>query len=160
MLYLFILGHAGSLLLLWAFSSASEPAVVCGLRCGVRASHCGGFSLRAQALGYMGFSRCGQMGLVALQHVESLWIRDQTRVSYISRWILSLPCDLELNNCLCLKHVPSKPTFCLVGSGELQYQPWLQATFRQQLLPPLSLSFPRCNDKVLKEATGPPASYC
>ena len=128
--------------------------VVCG------ASHCGGFSLRAQALGYMGFSRCGQMCLVALQHVESLWIRDQTRVSYISRWILSLPCDLELNNCLCLKHVPSKPTFCLVGSGELQYQPWLQATFRQQLLPPLSLSFPRCNDKVLKEATGPPASSC
>ena len=33
-------------------------------------------------------SICGGMGLVALRHVGSSWIRDQTCVSWIGRWIL------------------------------------------------------------------------
>ena len=31
---------------------------------------------------------CGALGLVALWHVPSSWIKDQTRVSFIGRWIL------------------------------------------------------------------------
>ena len=57
--------------------------------CGVRASHCGGFSCwGAQALGCVGLSSWGHMGLVALQHVGSSRTRDQTHVPCIGRQIL------------------------------------------------------------------------
>ena len=74
------------------------------LICGVRVSHCSGFSCcRAWALGHAGFSSCGSwapapehrlsscwhMGLVALQHVESSQTRNQTCVSCIGRQTLN-----------------------------------------------------------------------
>ena len=33
------------------------------LSCGMQASHCGGFSCRAQSLGFVGFSSCGSWAL-------------------------------------------------------------------------------------------------
>ena len=50
---LFILGCAGSSLLLWLFSSCGQWGLFS--HCGVQASHCIGFSCRAQALGCTGF---------------------------------------------------------------------------------------------------------
>ena len=87
--YLLIFGCSGSLLLHGLLSSYSA-----------RASHCSGFPrCRAWALGFAGFSSCCSravkhrlcsrgLGLVALQHVGSSWIRDQTCVSSIGRRIL------------------------------------------------------------------------
>ena len=55
----------------WAFSS-----------CSVRASHCGGFSLQSTGSRLLGSVvaalRLQSAGLVALKHVESSWIREQT----------------------------------------------------------------------------------
>ena len=87
--YLFILGGcAGSWLLHRLFSSGGESGPLPS--CGVWASHCGGFSCcRAWALGPSGFRSCTArsqylwflgssacMGLIAMQHVDSSWIRD------------------------------------------------------------------------------------
>ena len=60
------------------------------------ASHFGGTSCGAQALGRVGFSSCytwaqqlWPMGLIALRHVGSSWARDRTCVPCIARWILN-----------------------------------------------------------------------
>ena len=55
--YIFIFGCAGSLLLLGLFSRYEKRGLLSS--CGVRASHCSGFSCcRAQALGHAGFHSC------------------------------------------------------------------------------------------------------
>ena len=53
-LFIFIFGCAGSLLLCGLFSSFREQGLV--FSCGVWASHCGGFSCGLWALGHEGFS--------------------------------------------------------------------------------------------------------
>jgi len=94
-LFIFLFGHAGSLLLPGIFSS------------GAWASHWGSFSYcRARALGRMGFSTCGTplsswgsqapeygfnvwlMGLVVPWHVESSQVKDWTCVSCTGRQVL------------------------------------------------------------------------
>ena len=95
--FIFIFGYVGSSLLR------------CGLFLsgGVWASCCGDFSCCGQAVECAYFCSCGtwaqqlwlpgsgaqaqelwHTGLVALQHVGSSWIRDQTCVSFIGRQIL------------------------------------------------------------------------
>jgi len=70
-----------------AFSSCSEQGLLSS--CGVRASHCGGFSCcRAQALGHICFSSCSK-GSVALLHVGSSQTRDWTRAPCIGKWTLN-----------------------------------------------------------------------
>ena len=79
-----------------AFFSSCEWGLLSS--CSVWAARCGGFSCcRARALGCAGFSSCGSwaperrlwhVGLVALWHVGSFWIRVQTHGSCIGRWIL------------------------------------------------------------------------
>ena len=79
------------------------------LRCGARASHCGGFSCcgaralgaRASVVAARGLSSCGSRalgrrlsswwhtGLAAPRHVGSSQTRARTRVPCISRWILN-----------------------------------------------------------------------
>ena len=55
--YIVIFGCAGSLLLLGLFSRYEKRGLLSS--CGVRASHCSGFSCcRAQALGHAGFHSC------------------------------------------------------------------------------------------------------
>ena len=55
--YIVIFGCAGSLLLLGLFSRYEKQGLLSS--CGVRASHCSGFSCcRAQALGHAGFHSC------------------------------------------------------------------------------------------------------
>ena len=90
--YLFIFGCTGSLQA-WAFSGCGEQGLLSC--CRVWASHCGGFSCRAQAVDLLGFSNCGMWaqqlqlmvsrawarqscctGLVAPRHVEFSWTRD------------------------------------------------------------------------------------
>ena len=70
-----------------AFSGCSKWEVLS--RGHMQVSHCSGFTYwGAWALG----SRLQQlwlMGLVALQHVESSWTRDQTHVLCIGRWVLN-----------------------------------------------------------------------
>ena len=75
----------------WLFSSCNVQAShcdgssCCGGRMAFRARGCQQFQLpgcRAQAQYLWG------MGLVALRHVRSSWIRDQTCVSWIGRQIL------------------------------------------------------------------------
>ena len=81
-IYLFVFGSAGSSFLCTGFLQLWRARAI--LRCGMRASHCGGFScLGAQAVGRVGFSSCGiqpkqlwHIGLVAPQHVESSQTRD------------------------------------------------------------------------------------
>ena len=64
---------------IWAFSS-----------CGTQTSHCGGFSCGARDLHRTcGLQQLLYMDLVAPWHVESSWIRDQTPVPCIGRWILN-----------------------------------------------------------------------
>ena len=95
--WMFIAVRAFSLMARGGYSSGS-----------VQASHCSGFSCcGAQTLGHTGFRSCNtwaqQLWLtgsraqaqqfwctvsVALQHVGSSWIRDQTRVSCLGRQIL------------------------------------------------------------------------
>ena len=83
----------------WAFLYCSELGLLSNHS--APASHCSGFSCcTAWALWHSGFrscgwralstglSSCGEGGLVALGHVGSSWIKDQTLVSYIGRWIL------------------------------------------------------------------------
>jgi len=55
---LFIFGYAGPSLLLRLFSSWGEQGLLWSF--GVQASHCGGFSYGAQALGPEGFSSFGR----------------------------------------------------------------------------------------------------
>ena len=70
-----------------AFSSCSEQGLLSS--CGVRASHCGGFSCcRAQALGHICFSSCSK-GSVALLHVGSSQTRDWTCAPCIGKWTLN-----------------------------------------------------------------------
>ena len=85
-----------------AFCSCNKQGLL--FSCGTRASHCGGFSYcGARPLGRTGLRR-GSMwshqlrlpgsraqaqqlqstGLVALGHVGSSWIRDQTHVAFVS----------------------------------------------------------------------------
>ena len=82
--YLFIFGCIGSSLLCMSFH-CSEWGLLC---CGTWASHCGGFSWRAQALGDAGFSSCGTWAsvVVALRHVES----SRTRIGTCAPCIVSL----------------------------------------------------------------------
>ena len=76
-------------------SGSSSLVVVCSLLAVVAAlvvEH-GLYGTQASAavaggLGSTGLSSCGAGGLVALGHVGSSWIKDQTLVSYIGRWIL------------------------------------------------------------------------
>ena len=56
-MYLFIFGYTGSSMLLGLFSSCGEWRILSS--CGVRASHCGGFSCcEAEPLGCRGFRSC------------------------------------------------------------------------------------------------------
>ena len=56
-MYLFIFGYTGSSMLLGLFSSCGEWGILSS--CGVRASHCGGFSCcEAEPLGCRGFRSC------------------------------------------------------------------------------------------------------
>ena len=94
-IYLFIFGCAGSLLLCGLFSRCGEWGLLSS--CSMRSSHCGGFSCcRAGALGHAGLSCCSvwaqqlwYMGLVAPCHVESSQRRDQTHVPCIGSGILN-----------------------------------------------------------------------
>ena len=74
----------------WAFCSCREPGLLSG--CGAQASHCGGFSCEAQALGALASAVAAcraqwlwHVGPVALQRVESSQTRDRTRVPCIGR---------------------------------------------------------------------------
>ena len=58
----YIFGCAGSSQLLLELSLVAESGGY--LRCGVQASHCSGFSCRAQAVGRMCFSSSGSRALV------------------------------------------------------------------------------------------------
>ena len=79
------------------------------LCCSVRASHCGGLSLRSTGSRRAGFSSCGtraqelqlagsraqaqslwRTGLVTPQHMGSSWSRARTHVPFIGRQILFL----------------------------------------------------------------------
>ena len=83
-------GCVGSLLLCTGFLQLQQAGVT--LRCGARASHCGGFSCcRAWALGAR-VCRLQQLwlaGFVSPRHVGSSWTRDPTRVPCIGRRILN-----------------------------------------------------------------------
>ena len=85
-----IYGRPGSFLLCgaWAFSSCAACAPLFAVIC---RPHCGGFScfVGAPALGCSGYSSCDLLALVAQQHVDPSWSRDQTRVLCIGRWILT-----------------------------------------------------------------------
>ena len=95
---LFIFLCAGSSLLLRLFPSCGERGLLSS--CGVRTSHCGGFSCwEAWALGPIGLSTYGSQALEhrldscgawaqLLRHVGSSWTGDWTHVSYTGRWIL------------------------------------------------------------------------
>ena len=70
-----------------AFSSWREQGLLSN--CGVKTSHCGGFSwLQSTGFRESGHQFLWCMGLVALRHVGSSHTRDQTCVSCIGRWIL------------------------------------------------------------------------
>ena len=74
--YLFVFSYGGSSSLMWAFSSCGEQGLFSS--CGVRASHCSGFSCcRAGAPGTWA-PELWCTDLVALQHVGSSQTRDQT----------------------------------------------------------------------------------
>jgi len=92
--------------LLWVFIAACRLSLVATSgefisSCSARACHRDGLSCwRAQILGQVGFSSCGPgldhrlsncglQSLVAPQHVESSWTRDQTHVLCIGRRILN-----------------------------------------------------------------------
>ena len=114
--YLFIFGCVGSSLLRTGFLQLQRVGTT--LCCGVRASHCGGFSCCMQSTGsrHMGFSSCGtraqqlwRMGLVALWHVGSSWTRAQTHVPCIGRRIL--------NHCTSRE----APIYLLTPAPELPY---------------------------------------
>ena len=69
------------------FPSCGWPGLLSS--CGVRASHCGGFSCcGAQALGALVW-KLWLRRLVATRHVGSSQIRDWTGVPCIARWILN-----------------------------------------------------------------------
>ena len=85
-------------------------------RCGVQASHCGGFScFRAQALGMWASVVVPCMGLVASRHVESFLTRDQTHVHRIGRWVLNPSLSLESKRILLffLYFLMSQPHFSM-----------------------------------------------
>ena len=96
-IYLFVFGCAGSLLLRGLFSSCGKEGLLSS--CGDWFSHCSGFSCcRAQSVGCAGSvvaaprpSSTGSVavahGLAAAWHVGSSWSRDQTHVSCIGRQI-------------------------------------------------------------------------
>ena len=92
-IYLFTFGLVGGLhCCTWAVSSCTEWGLLSS--CGARTSHYSGFfccRAWAQWLGLSGSRTWAQwlwyMGFVALWHVGSSWIRDQTGVAYISRQI-------------------------------------------------------------------------
>ena len=101
--YLFIFGGIGSLLPHTGFLQLRRAGAT--LRCGARASHCGGFSCcQARALGSRasvvvecGLGSCGlqaqqlwHVGLIAPRHVGSSQTRAQTCVPCIGRRILNL----------------------------------------------------------------------
>ena len=106
-MYSFIFGRAGSLLLHRHFSSCGKHRATPSW--GALVSHCSGFSCcRTEAPGHLGITAvaCGLrscrsqtlehrlnsygswMGLLTPRQVESSWIRDQSCVSCIGRWIL------------------------------------------------------------------------
>ena len=106
LIYLFIFGCIGSLLLRVSFLQLRRAGAT--LLWGVRASHCGGFSgCGAWALGARGFSSCGTWaqqlclmgsraqaqqlctGLFAPRHVGSSRTRARMPVPCIGRWILN-----------------------------------------------------------------------
>ena len=75
----------------WVFTAARGIFFSCsewGLlsSCSVQASHCMASLVRSMAPGHVGSEI---EGLVALKHVESSWIRDQTCIPCISRQILN-----------------------------------------------------------------------
>ena len=93
--YLFIFGCVGSSLLCTGFLQLRRKGAT--LRCGARASHCGGFfCCGARALVVWasivvahGLQQLWCMGLVAPQHVGSSRTRAPTRVPCIGRRILN-----------------------------------------------------------------------
>ena len=93
--------------LCWVFIAVHVLSLVVvsgGTLCGARTSHCDGFSCcREQELGHVGFSSCSMSaqqlwytGLVALQHVRSSRIREQSGVPCIGRWIISFLLSIYL----------------------------------------------------------------
>lgn len=75
----------------WLFDAPGVSLVVVRegySSCSAWASYCSGFSCcRVQVLKWEAFSSCGAQAFVVLQHVESTWIRDRTRVPCTYRWI-------------------------------------------------------------------------
>ena len=82
-IYLFTFGCAGSLLLLWLFSSCRERDLLSS--CGAQTSHCGGWSCcGARALGPPGSSSCGSWALAHRLNSCGAWA-----------WLLHSMWDLE-----------------------------------------------------------------
>ena len=72
---------------MWTFSSCIEQGLLSS--CCARVSHCSGFSCcRVQLLGCTGFSSCGAQAQLPCG-MESSWIRDQTHISCVGKWILN-----------------------------------------------------------------------
>ena len=106
----------------------------CSLVGDVQASHCGGFSCAAQALGHKGFGSrgsgtlelrfgsCG--GLVVRRHVESSQTRDWTRVPCIGRQTVNHWAPREVQGAI-LKaaSLESSCTFIIVDSSAPPYLP-------------------------------------
>lgn len=86
---LFIFGHTGPSLLHVGFSSWAEQGLLLAAVC---ASHCDGFS-RPQAQPHGAWAQqLRYMGLVALWHVGSSWIRDRTPLNWqADSWPLGKP---------------------------------------------------------------------
>ena len=105
-IYLLIMVCVGSLLLCTGLLQLWQAGAT--LRCGARASHCGGFPCcgartlgkRAQQLWHTDSRAQAQQlwrtGLVAPWHVGSSQTRARTRVPCIARWILNLCATREV----------------------------------------------------------------
>ena len=105
----------------WAFSS--WQGVEATLRCGVRASHCCGFSCcgeqapgaQASGVAARGLSSCAR-GLVALLQMKSSQARDQTRVPYIGGKIVTHCTPREVPEWPVFKWQGKKKASCLLLS--------------------------------------------
>ena len=94
-------GCLGSLLLHTGFLQLRRAGAT--LRCGVQASHCGGFSCcGARALGTKA-SVVVALSLVTPWHVGSSWTRDRTHVPCIGRWIINHCATREVPMLIMLK---------------------------------------------------------
>ena len=139
-LFIYLLAVLGLCCCMRTFSSCGRVGAT--LCCGVRASHCGGFSCcRARASRHAGFSSCSMQaqqlwlagsreqaqqlwrrGLVALRHVGSSRTRDRTRVPCIGRRILNHCTTREVSGYLIQQCVHVDPNSITIPSCILP--PW------------------------------------